>query len=79
MCKNVTTFLVLIWGHAVLSYVSFKDNWQDKDRRLMCPKDASREEAGSQNGPYFVPVGKAVRILCWIMWWPSGAHPTPDR
>lgn len=59
--KYVTAFLMLIWGHILLSHVCF--NWQDKERRMMCPKDASQEKAGSQGGCYFVPIKEAVRIL----------------
>lgn len=57
------TGFVLIWGHIFLSYVSFKENGQEKDRRIMCPEDASQEKADSQNGSYFVTFGKAVRIF----------------
>lgn len=61
---------VLIWGHALLSHVSFKENGLDKDRRITYPDDASQEKADSQNGSYFVTFRKAVRILWLIMRWP---------
>lgn len=54
-----TAFLLL----AFLSYVSFKENWQDKDRTITCPKDASQEEADSLDDSYFVPFRNAFRML----------------
>lgn len=57
------------WFGTILSYLSvcFKENWQDKDRRILCPKDESQEDTDSQDSSSAIPFRKVVSSLWWIV------------